>query len=122
MGPTGDIGIQEESYGRGGHFFGAEEKQSKSRGVQGGNGRVLSLSPHGENKLDSTSTDQGSRLWQRGTGDIHGVLSLGTEVGGVPSIWMCGKGKQLRETQITLHVSALEDEGGIYKGDNVTAT
>ena len=46
--------------------------------------------------------------------DIHGVFSVGTEVYSVPVIWMPSEGKQPKETQRTLCVSALEGKGGGY--------
>ena len=63
LGPTGDSGIQEESNERGGNVLVAEEKKGKSRGVQEGNSRFLSLSSHGKNTLNSPAKYQGSRLW-----------------------------------------------------------
>ena len=86
MGSTGCSGVQEESNGIGVQVSGAEENQGELQGVWGGNGVVLSLSPHGENTQNSTDIDQGSRRRWRGSGDIRGVFSAGTEFGEVPSI------------------------------------
>ena len=73
-----------------------------------GDGGVLYMSPHGWEKQASTNTDQGGRRRRRGAGYIRGVFSAGNEVGDGTSIRMIGKGKQPRETQITLHVLELE--------------
>ena len=64
----------------------------------------------------------GGGLWGRGIRDIRRIFSTGTEVGGVPSIWMHRKGKKTRETQRTLYVSALKDKGDNYIGDTRTST
>ena len=99
-----------------------EENQVKFQGVKGGDGDILSPSPHGENTRNIPATDQGGKQDQRGDGDIKGVFSAGTEVRGMPGSQMPVKGNQTRETQRTLHSSALEVKGGNYKGGTGTAT
>ena len=56
-----------------------------------------------------------------GGGYICGVISMGTEVGGVTGRLMHGKDEQLRETQTTLHVLALEGECVKYTWGTGTA-
>ena len=51
---------------------------------------------------------------------IRVVIPAGTEVGGVPSIWVPGEGEQSREDHETLHVLALEFKGGNSTGGTRT--
>ena len=74
----------------------------------GGDGSVVTPPPHGYNTPDSSAKYMGGRLWQRGSGDICGVLPTSTEVGGFLSRYVPGKGEQIRESQRILHVSAIE--------------
>ena len=86
--------------------------------MRGGDGSFIDPSPHGDNTRDSPATDSGVRYRRRGGGDIHGVIPVGTEVGGVPGRWVTGKGKQSREAQGALNVPKLEIEsGGLYRRD-----
>ena len=59
----------------------------------GGNVGVVTPSPHGDKIRDSPTTELGGRHRKRGPGDIHVVLSAGTEVGGVNVRRMPGEGK-----------------------------
>ena len=59
---------------------------------------------------------------RRRTRDIQGVLSSGTDVGGIPGIHMPNKGEQPREATKTLHVSTLEVKGVNPTGGNGTDT
>ena len=90
----------------------------KERG--GGDGGVITPPPHGNNTQYSSSIYLGGRLRQRGDGDIHGVFYAGNGFVGVTGRQMTGGGKKPRENQITLHVSALEGEGGNYTGGTGT--
>ena len=56
----------------------------------------------------------------RGFRDIHDFLTVSTEVGGVPGIWVTREGKQYRDAEGTLHESALEFKGGDYIGGTGT--
>ena len=76
--------------------------------MQGGDGSVFILSPHGEKTLDIHSTDLGIRCWWRGSGDTCGVLTTGTGVGEISGRQVPGEGGKPREDQLTLHVSALK--------------
>ena len=79
--------------------MGAEENQGELRGVRGGgDGGVVTTPLHVENARYIPATYPGGRHRRRGSGDICGVFSACTEVGGIPGRWMPGKRKQARET------------------------
>ena len=66
------------------------------------------------------SQNRGLDSIREGNGDIRVVLPAGTEVGGVPSIWVPDEGEQSREDHETLHVLALEFKGGNSTGGTRT--
>ena len=74
----------------------------------GGNGGILTLTPHGEVLQDSPDTEQRGRRQGRRLGDICGVIYVDTEVGGMTGEIISGKEKHPRETAGALHVSTLE--------------
>ena len=94
------------------------------RGLQGGNGGILSLTPYGEVPWYCHATDQrgGSRGGGGGVGYLCGVLSADPEVIGIPCGRISDKVKHPRETAGALHVSTLEGGGVNFIGGTVTTT
>ena len=96
-----------EKWERGASFYSRRKPGCFYRISGGVDDTVLSLSTHGYNTRDSFSLDLRGRRRCRGARDVHVVISMGTEVCVMPGRQMLANGKQPKETQITLHVSAL---------------
>ena len=67
--------------------------------MRSGDGGGVTPSPHGDNTQHIPDKYTGVRRRQRGDVDICGVLPAGTEVGGMPSRRVPGKGEQSREAE-----------------------
>ena len=71
------------------------------------NGGIITKATHGYNPRGVHDTDLWGGRWRRGGGEICGVITIHSDIGGMISVGVTGKGVQHGQAPKTLHEKAL---------------